>query len=95
MMQPNAETMPLRSDKAQQLLKHIAKTYSTLAFCRKWLDRDGFDRHLLQLNHLCEQGAVNKYPPLCDIKGCYTAQFEHTILLKPTAKEILSKGDDY
>ncbi|CCW62990.1 unnamed protein product [Phytomonas sp. EM1] len=95
MMAPGAETMQLRSDKAQQLLRHIHKTYSTLAFCRKWLDRDGFDRHLLNLNSLVDQGAVNKYPPLCDIKGCYTAQFEHTILLKPTAKEVLSKGDDY
>lgn len=95
MMKPGAETMTLRSDKAQQLLRHIAKTYGTLAFCRKWLDRDGFDRHLLNLNHLCEHGAVNKYPPLCDTRGSYTAQFEHTILLKPTAKEILSKGEDY
>ena len=22
------------------------------------------------------------YPPLCDIKGSYTAQFEHTLVLK-------------
>ncbi|ORC89457.1 methionine aminopeptidase 2 [Trypanosoma theileri] len=95
MMAPGAENIQVRSDKAQQLLRHIHKTYGTLAFARKWLDRDGFDRHLLNLNQLVEAGAVNKYPPLCDVKGCYTAQFEHTILLKPTAKEILSKGDDY
>jgi methionyl aminopeptidase len=95
MMAPGAETMQLRSDKAQQLLKHIHKTYSTLAFCRKWLDRDGYDRHLMNLNQLVNEGAVNKYPPLCDVKGSYTAQFEHTIYLGPTAKEILSKGSDY
>ena len=40
-------------------------------------------------------GIVQPYPPLCDVKGCYTAQYEHTILLRPTAKEVLSKGDDY
>lgn len=95
MMVPGGETRQVRSDRAQQLLKHINKTYSTLAFARKWLDRDGFDKHLLNLNQLVESGAVNKYPPLCDVKGCYTAQLEHTILLKPTAKEILSKGNDY
>ncbi|ESL08400.1 methionine aminopeptidase 2 [Trypanosoma rangeli SC58] len=95
MMVPGGEKKQVRSDKAQQLLKHINKTYGTLAFSRKWLDRDGHDRHLLNLNQLVDAGAINKYPPLCDVKGCYTAQYEHTILLKPTAKEILSKGDDY
>lgn len=35
------------------------------------------------------------YPPLCDIKGSYTAQYEHTLLLKPSGKEVLSRGDDY
>jgi len=35
------------------------------------------------------------YPPLVDVKGCYTAQYEHTILLRPTRKEVLSRGDDY
>ena len=95
MMVPGAEVMQLRSDKAQQLLKHIHKSYNTLAFCRKWLDRDGFDRHLMNLNQLVNEGAVNKYPPLCDVKGSYTAQFEHTIYLGPTAKEVLSRGSDY
>jgi len=40
-------------------------------------------------------GIIQPYPPLCDIKGCYTAQYEHTLILKPTGKEILSRGDDY
>ena len=40
-------------------------------------------------------GLVDAYPPLCDIKGCYTAQFEHTIILRPTCKEVVSRGDDY
>ena len=35
------------------------------------------------------------YPPLCDVKGCYTAQYEHTLLLRPTVKEVLSRGEDY
>jgi methionine aminopeptidase len=35
------------------------------------------------------------YPPLCDVKGCYTAQYEHTLLLRPTCKEVFSRGEDY
>ena len=52
-------------------------------------------KYLLALKNLCDAGVVDAYPPLCDIKGCYTAQFEHTILLRPTVKEVISRGDDY
>jgi methionine aminopeptidase len=31
----------------------------------------------LQLNNLVSAGIVEAYPPLCDIKGSYTAQSEH------------------
>lgn len=92
---PEASTIQLRSDKAKQLLKHIDKHFGTLAFARKWLDRTGQDRHILHLNNLVEAGCVLKCPPLVDVKGSYSAQYEHTILLKPTAKEVLSRGSDY
>lgn len=32
---------------------------------------------VLQLNNLVSNGIVEAYPPLCDKKGSYTAQFEH------------------
>jgi methionyl aminopeptidase len=92
---PGREDLPLRSDKAKGLMKHITQHFGTLAFARKWLDRTGQDKHALSLHQLVEAGCVEKYPPLCDVKGCYTAQYEHTILLKPTAKEVLSRGTDY
>ena len=44
---------------------------------------------------MCELGLVDPYPPLCDIKGGYTAQFEHMIVLKPSKKEVISRGPDY
>jgi hypothetical protein len=34
------------------------------------------------LKNLVDNGIVDPYPPLCDVKGSYTAQFEHTILLR-------------
>jgi len=87
--------VPLRMPKAKSLLNLITKNFGTLAFCRRWIDRLGETKYLMGLKNLVDQGIVDAYPPLCDIKGCYTAQYEHTILLRPTCKEILSKGDDY
>ena len=59
------------------------------------LCRLGETKYLMGLKNLCDVGIVEAYPPLCDIKGCYTAQYEHTILLRPTCKEVVSRGDDY
>jgi methionyl aminopeptidase len=99
--------VPLRLDRARTLLKHIDKTFSTLAFCKRWLERDDGgsfavngatgkqERYAAALKSLCDAGVINPYPPLCDVRGCYTAQYEHTILLRPTCKEVLSRGDDY
>ena len=49
----------------------------------------------MALKNLCDAGIIDPCPPLCDVKGSYTAQYEHTFLLKPTCKEIVSKGEDY
>jgi len=87
--------VPLRLQKSKQLLNTINKEFGTLAFCRRWLDRIGEQRYLMALKDLGEKGIVDPYPPLCDVKGCYTAQYEHTLLLRPTCKEIISRGDDY
>ena len=91
----DAGKVPLRNAKAKALLSHIDNHYSTLAFCRRWLDETGFEKHLIPLKALVDSGVVNAYPPLSDISGSYVAQFEHTILLRPTCKEILSRGDDF
>jgi len=85
----------LRLARSRQLLSTINKNFSTLAFCRRWLDRLGETKYLMALKDLCEKGIVNPYPPLCDQKGSYTAQWEHTILLRPTCKEVVSRGEDY
>ncbi|KAI6230239.1 Initiation factor 2-associated protein [Aphelenchoides fujianensis] len=91
----NDEHIPLRLARSKQLLNTINKQFGTLAFCRRWLDRLGETKYIMALKDLCDKGIVDAYPPLCDVKGSYTAQFEHTIVLRPTCKEILSRGDDY
>ena len=92
---PDAPKTALRVASAKSLLNTINKNFGTLPFARRYLDRLGQDKYLLGLRHLVEQGIVQDYPPLCDIKGSYTAQFEHTIILRPTVKEVVSRGDDY
>ncbi|EQC25006.1 methionyl aminopeptidase [Saprolegnia diclina VS20] len=103
----DAPRVPLRLPRAKKLLSHITRTFGTLAFCRRWLEReDGGSAHvnpkgakqekyMVALNHLVDCGLVTKYPPLVDVRGSYTAQYEHTFVLKPTCKEVLSRGDDY
>lgn len=91
----DAPKVALRVSSAKTLLNSITKNFGTLPFCRRYLDRLGNDKYLLGLNNLVQSGIVEAYPPLCDVKGSYTAQFEHTILLRPTVKEVISRGDDY
>jgi methionyl aminopeptidase len=103
----DAPHVPLRMQSSKKLLGHINKTFGTLAFCRRWLERDDGgsatvngtngrqEKYMGALKNLCDVGIIQPYPPLCDTKGCYTAQYEHTIMMRPTCKEVLSRGDDY
>lgn len=92
---PDAPNVPLRISSARGLLSVIKKNFGTIPWCRRYLDRLGQEKYLLGLNNLVQAGIVQAYPPLVDVKGSYTAQFEHTILLRPTVKEVVSRGDDY
>ncbi|KAF2262274.1 methionine aminopeptidase 2-like protein [Lojkania enalia] len=91
----DAPKVALRVSSAKTLLNSITRNFGTLPFCRRYLDRLGHDKYLLGLNNLVSAGIVEAYPPLCDIKGSYTAQSEHTFILRPTVKEVISRGDDY
>jgi methionyl aminopeptidase len=88
-------TNNLRLPRAKQLLNTINKNFGTLAFCRRYLDRLGESKYLLALKSLVDADIVDPYPPLCDIKGSLTAQFEHTMILRPTCKEVVTRGSDY
>jgi len=95
MKNPDSNFKPIRSERARKLFSYISKKYDTLCFCRRWLDRDGQTKHIAALKQLVQSGLLTAHPPLVDIKGSYTAQFEHTLLLRPTTKEVLSRGEDY
>ncbi|GAA5843745.1 hypothetical protein JCM5353_008314 [Sporobolomyces roseus] len=92
---PTDQKVPLRSASGKRLLGVIDRNFGTLPWCRRYLDRIGESGYLIGLKELVETGLVQDYPPLCDVEGSQTAQSEHTILLRPTCKEIVSRGDDY
>ena len=74
------------------MLQVINENFGTLAFARKWLE-DVFPKHFGPLKMLCDNGIIQAYPPLSDpVVTCYTAQYEHTILLRPTCKEVITRG---
>eukprot|EP00735_Rhodelphis_limneticus_P008854 TRINITY_DN2328_c0_g2::TRINITY_DN2328_c0_g2_i1::g.20799::m.20799 TRINITY_DN2328_c0_g2::TRINITY_DN2328_c0_g2_i1::g.20799 ORF type:complete len:650 (-),score=203.54,sp/Q56Y85/MAP22_ARATH/71.98/0.0,Peptidase_M24/PF00557.19/2e-40,zf-B_box/PF00643.19/0.032,zf-B_box/PF00643.19/3.3e-05,SAM_2/PF07647.12/1.2e-05,SAM_1/PF00536.25/0.00034,SAM_PNT/PF02198.11/0.12 TRINITY_DN2328_c0_g2_i1:487-2436(-) len=87
--------VPLRMARAKQLLNTINKQFGKLPFCRRYLDRVGETKYLMALKNLVDNNIVTSYPPLVDTKGSYVAQFEHTFILRPTCKEVLSRGEDY
>ncbi|CCE65199.1 hypothetical protein TPHA_0K00650 [Tetrapisispora phaffii CBS 4417] len=92
----NQGTLPAAtSPSAKKLLKVIERNFGTLPWCRRYLDKLEEENYLYSLNNLVKNGIVQDYPPLNDIPGSYTAQFEHTILLHPHKKEVVSKGEDY
>ncbi|KAH7165180.1 peptidase M24, structural domain-containing protein [Dactylonectria macrodidyma] len=90
---PSHVKLPFAS--ANRLHKVIKENFGTIVFCRRYLERLGVERYLAGLNCLISNGIIEPYEPLADIKGSYSAQFEHTILLRESTKEILSRGSDY
>ncbi|KAH1056088.1 hypothetical protein J1N35_034153 [Gossypium stocksii] len=81
----------LRLPRAKQLLATINKSFSTSAFCRRYLDHLGETKYLMALNNLCDVSTVQSYLHLCNIKGSYVSKFEHTILLRLTCKKVISR----
>ncbi|KAH9823856.1 peptidase M24, structural domain-containing protein [Melampsora americana] len=86
---------PIPWNRSKALLNTINKQFGTLPFCKRYLDRIGETRYYPALDKLVDLGIVQDYPPLSDVRGCMTAQFEHTIIMRPTCKEVVSRGDDY
>lgn len=52
MMEQTPPPMMFKRPQTKQLLNLIEKNFSTLAFCRRWVDDLGFTSHALALNEL-------------------------------------------
>ncbi|KAJ5103360.1 hypothetical protein N7532_003889 [Penicillium argentinense] len=83
---PSKIAAPLAT--ARSLYRTINDNFRSIVFARRYLERLGVERYLAG-------GVVESYPPLMDIEGSFSAQFEHTFLLRETGKEVISRGDDY
>ncbi|KAG9390327.1 Peptidase M24, methionine aminopeptidase [Carpediemonas membranifera] len=85
----------IRMQSAKKLFGFLRKQYSTLAWCPRWIERDGQTNWQIGLKNLVDNEVVNAYPPLADVAGSYTSQHEHTFMVLPDSIEILTAGDDY
>lgn len=94
-MRSSLKSSVTNSRETRDLLECIETNFSTLGFCRRYLDKLQKNRYLVPLRNLVNAGLINEYPPLCDIKNSYIAQFEHTIILRSSGTEVISRGDDY
>ncbi|KAH6622448.1 methionine aminopeptidase 2-like protein [Boeremia exigua] len=90
-----ASARGLHHASAKALLKVIDENFGTLVFSRRYLERVGAKNYHLGMKSLVANGIVEQYGPLVDVPGSYVAQFEHTVLLRPNCKEVISRGDDY
>ena len=96
MKSPDAfNNVKIKASQPKALFKYIDEHFSTMAFCPRWLEESGYTGIDKSLKYLCDRNLVEPYPPLADVEGCYTSQFEHSFMLKPTCKEIFSMDDDY
>lgn len=85
----------IKLNSAKHLLHVIDKNFGTLPFRKRYLDNLGHEKNLLALSSFIKSGHVDDHPPLYDIPGPYTCQFEHTFLLRSTCKEVFSRGEYY
>ncbi|GER40548.1 methionine aminopeptidase 2 [Striga asiatica] len=102
---------PIEIEKRKKIVNQSYMSVECVSFCRRYLDRIGETKYLMALKNLCDAGIVNQSymsspsrfctvtlqacPPVCDVKGSYISQFDHTILPRSTFKEVISRGDDY
>ena len=76
--------------KEKKIFAEIEQKFSTLAFCNRWLEEYNINKYPKFLKTLASTGVIKKYPPLYDIKGSFTSQNEHSIVIKDNGIEILS-----
>ena len=87
--------LKVNDPEAKKVLGVINRNFSTLAFCPRFLEHHNEQDYEAGLEWLCKHKAVEKYPPLADIPGSYTSQYEHTVYIGENSKEVISRGDDY
>lgn len=97
MINKNAPKINYNLKTTKYIHQWIIKNRGTLPFTQRWLlDNEQIgNKYKIGLKELLDKNIILAYPPLYDISGSYSSQFEHTLYLHENGKEILSAGDDY
>ena len=67
----DAPHVPLRMRSSKQLLAHINKTFGTLAFCRRWLERDDGGSTFVHGSNGKQEKYMGALKNLCDVVSSY------------------------
>tara|TARA_B100000767_G_scaffold264542_1_gene279563 strand:+ start:583 stop:1590 length:1008 start_codon:yes stop_codon:yes gene_type:complete len=81
--------------KEKKLFNKVIEMRQTLPFCKKWLKKENIKGYQIPLNSLVNKGLVKSYPPIISQKNTLVIQFEHTIHIKESGVNVLTRGDDY
>ncbi|OHS93917.1 Clan MG, family M24, aminopeptidase P-like metallopeptidase [Tritrichomonas foetus] len=89
MIDPEAKQAPKGS--LRDLEDCIRRNYKTMAFCQRFLERDGEHDFKIALDKLVHSKIVNPYPPLADVPGSYVSQHEHCFGIFEKGIEVVSR----
>ncbi|MDO8517026.1 MAG: type II methionyl aminopeptidase [Nanoarchaeota archaeon] len=70
----------VRDKDAREILKFIKENYNTKPFCKRWLEKQGFQKVDFSLKTLVSQGIVHNYPVLIEQSQKPVSQFEETLI---------------
>ncbi|MCK4996871.1 type II methionyl aminopeptidase [Candidatus Pacearchaeota archaeon] len=71
----------VRDRDARKILEYIKETYSTLPFCSRWLDKEGFKKIRFSLSMMEKAGIIYQYPMLMEKSRAPVSQFENTFVI--------------
>jgi len=75
------EKKPVRDPTTKKILQYIEKEYSSLPFCKRWLQQK-FPTANFSLRILENLGVLKQYPQLPEESKGLVSQAEHTVLVK-------------
>jgi methionine aminopeptidase type II len=78
--------VPLRMQSSKRLLSHINKTFSTLAFCRRWLERDDGGSFAVNGSSGKQEKYMGALKNLCDVVSFALALNWETVLYLSSSK---------
>jgi methionyl aminopeptidase len=75
---------------ARDVLDFIVEEFQTLPFCSRWIHKKFGTRGLLALRQIEQAGMLHHYPQLIESGKGKVSQAEHTIILAPKGKKIIT-----